>query len=139
MVPALRRMSSMDEQINTPATPIGPWQREDGWPKPDYFQAVADALTARGVPIDEWSIEEGWEAVYLVGDHDTDEPQWTVAWRCGQDDEPLTGGFTGLSWYRTDGNNVWGFDGMGHLEDPEAVAAEIAAWWFSEVSPALRG
>lgn len=115
------------QEYHTTATPIGEWQRPDGWPTPAYFEAIATELDERNVPLGDWSIEEDWEVVYLIGDQDASR-SWAVSWRCDELDEPLTDGLTGLAWYRTDGNNVWSF-GLGHLEDPEVVAEEIAKWW----------
>ena len=116
-----------DQEYHTTAVPLGPWQRPDGWPAASYFRAVAHHLDQLGMPIDHWSIEEDWDAVYLIGDQD--EPNsWAVGWRCDETDEPLTDGLTGLAWFRTDGRNIWSFE-LGHLEDPEVVAGEIAEWW----------
>jgi hypothetical protein len=108
------------------------WTDADGWPTTAYFAAVAHNLAAREVPVHDWWIEEPWEVAYRIGDHESlGAVPWCVSWRADQDDEPLADGLTGLSWYRTDGNNVWSFE-LSHTEDPDVVAQEIADWWGAE-------
>lgn len=82
------------------------WQRPDGFPSDAYFETVAAALEAAGVTLEDWNREEDWEINYEISpDVVAAGPQRRarhglyVSWRCNEEDEPVTGGFTGLGWY----------------------------------------
>jgi hypothetical protein len=130
-----------------PNSDLDPWQRpDDGFPSDEYFAAVSDALRSAGVPLLDWGREEDWEVNYQVHPNAVAASplSWAehglyVSWRCDQDDEPLTDGFTaagGLSspgWYwvpyskpRAGGDYAKEFE-LHPLAEPEDVAAAVWA------------
>lgn len=119
---------------------------EDGFPSDGYFEAVAAALRATGIHLNDWNREEDWEVNYELADDvvDASPLAWAehglyVSWRCDQDDEPLTSGFTapaGLAapgWYwvpyskpQAGGDFAKEF-AINELAEPEDVAAAVWA------------
>jgi hypothetical protein len=118
------------------------WQREDGFPSDDYFEAVATALTAAGISVASWWRDEDWDVAYeLAPEAYQDGPlKWAkhglyVSWQCGEEDKPAgPGGFTGLGWYwvpYTKPDTALGALAqefrLPYLADPDRVAAAVAA------------
>jgi hypothetical protein len=121
---------------------LDPWQREDGFPSDEYFDAVESAFLAAGIHIDWSSREEDWEYnVKLAEDVYADGPlAWAVhglfiSWRCDQDDEPThADDFTGLGWYWVPYSKPQTACGdfakdlaLPYLAEPADVAAAVAA------------
>lgn len=119
------------------------WQREDGFPRSEYFQAVIDALAAGGVDVEEWTREEDWEFnAKLAESSYMDGPlRWAryglwLSWRVDELDEPAhADDFTGLGWYWVPyskseqealGDFAREFDGLAYLAEPADVAAAVA-------------
>lgn len=116
------------------------WQREDGFPSDEYFDAVESALLTAGIGIDWSSREEDWEwNVKLSDDAYANGPlAWAkhglfVSWRCDQDDEPThADDFTGLGWYWVPytkpqtacGDFAKEFE-LPYLAEPDQVAAAV--------------
>lgn len=86
---------------------LDPWQGEDGFPKDEYFEAVADALAAELIDVEHWWRDEPWDVSFSL-EYETyqDGPlSWAehglyITWRTEEDDEPKhADDFNGLGWY----------------------------------------
>lgn len=121
---------------------LDPWQREDGFPKDEYFDAVVKALDAVSVEVEHSWRDEPWDfAIELARAAYKNGPlKWAkyglyINWRTAEEDEPKhADDFTGLGWYwvpYTKPNEALGdfakqFE-IHPLAEPADVAAAIAA------------
>lgn len=139
-------MITRDPTAAQPA--LSPWQRSDGFPTDEYFDAVVAALAAAGVIVESWFREEPWEANFkLLDDSIANGPLggyeavW-LSWRVDEgesdaDNAKHAEDFTGLGWYLvpySDAQKACGDyanelehqgDPMEYLADPETVAEAV--------------
>jgi len=119
---------------------LSKWQREDGFPSDEYFDAVLAALEEAGVGVVEANREDDWE--YNVElDPDTYLGHWGraaahglyVSWRCDEMDEPQhEDDFSGWGWYYVPysregealGDYAKSLD-LAYIAEPREVAAAV--------------
>lgn len=119
------------------------WQREDGFPRDEYFDAVVEALGELGIDFEDWRRDEDWEfnlgiarASYADGPMGWAKYGLWISWRTNEEDEPKhADDFSGLGWYWVPyskssqealGDFAREFDGLAYLAEPADVAAAVA-------------